>query len=79
MGDHTHDAGEWMVSYRYMRMRMNGNRDGDDRVSATSVLRDFPVAPTRMDMEMHMFGLMVAPIDRPSLPRGCSCRIQSCP
>ncbi|GAF93076.1 unnamed protein product, partial [marine sediment metagenome] len=49
MGDHTHDAGEWMVSYRYMRMRMDGNRDNDDRVSATSVLRDYPVAPTRMD------------------------------
>jgi hypothetical protein len=64
MGDHTHDAGEWMVSYRYMRMRMNGNRDNDDRVSATSVLRDFPVAPTRMDMQMHMFGVMFAPIDR---------------
>jgi hypothetical protein len=64
MGDHTHDAGEWMVSYRYMRMRMNGNRDNDDRISAASVLNDFPVAPTRMDMQMHMFGLMYAPIDR---------------
>lgn len=26
MGDHTHAAGEWMFSYRYMRMEMGGQR-----------------------------------------------------
>ncbi len=67
MGDHTHDAGEWMVSYRYMRMRMNGNRDGTDRKGVNEVLQRFPVAPTRMEMDMHMFGLMYAPIDRVTL------------
>ena len=67
MADHTHDAGEWMVSYRYMRMRMNGSRDNDDRIGANRVLARFPVTPLRMDMEMHMFGLMFAPVDRVTL------------
>jgi len=64
MGDHTHSKGEVMFSYRYMRMGMNGLRDNDDRISRSRVLQDFPVTPTKMDMEMHMFGTMYAPIDR---------------
>jgi len=64
MGDHTHNAGEVMFSYRYMRMGMNGLRDEDERISRRKVLDEFPVTPTSMDMEMHMFGAMYAPIDR---------------
>ncbi len=67
MGDHMHDAGEFMFSYRYMRMNMNGNRDGSERVASSTVLRRFPVTPTDMDMEMHMFGAMWAPSDRVTL------------
>lgn len=67
MADHTHVPGEWMVSYRYMRMRMNGMRDDDDRVGANRVLESFPVTPIRMEMEMHMFGVMYAPIERLTL------------
>jgi len=67
MGDHTHEKGEWMVSYRYMRMGMNGNRDNDERISSRRVLQDFMVAPTSMDMDMHMFSVMYAPIDRVTL------------
>ncbi len=26
MGDHAHKAGEWMLSYRYSFMKMDGNR-----------------------------------------------------
>lgn len=63
MGDHVHAQGEWMLSYRYARMRMDGNRDGTKHRSASDVLADFPVTPTDMDMEMHTFGLMVAPTD----------------
>lgn len=33
MGDHTHKTGEWMFSYRYMQMHMDGNRDGTDHFS----------------------------------------------
>ena len=67
MGDHTHAPGEVMFSYRYMRMAMNGLRDGDDTISRQKVLEDFAVTPTKMDMEMHMFGAMVAPIERLTL------------
>jgi len=67
MGDHTHEAGEVMVSYRYMRMGMNGLRDNDEGISRSKVLQDFPVTPTKMDMEMHMVGAMYAPIDRLTL------------
>ncbi len=64
MGDHTHHAGEWMVSYRYMRMEMDGNRSGDDRISAADVYAEgFMVAPLSMTMEMHMLGVMYAPTD----------------
>jgi hypothetical protein len=67
MGDHTHAQGELMFSYRYMRMRMNGLRDGDERISSSAVLQDFMVTPLSMDMEMHMFGVMYAPLERITL------------
>ena len=63
MGDHTHNAGEFMLSYRYMFMDMNGNRIGTNKVSNQRVLEDFMVTPTDMTMQMHMFGLMYAPTD----------------
>ena len=55
---HAHPGGEWMVSYQYMRMRMAGNRVGPQRVGVSEVLEQFMVAPTDMDMEMHMVGTM---------------------
>jgi len=71
MGDHVHHAGGWMVSYRYMRMRMDGNRDRTESVSRRDILNPppdtFQVTPTDMDMSMHMLGLMYAPHDRITL------------
>lgn len=59
MGSHTHSEGDWMFSYRYSRMEMDGNRDGTDRLSAAQTrARGFMVAPLDMTMEMHMFGAM---------------------
>ncbi len=65
MGDHMHGAGEWMLSYRYGRMRMAGNRDAGRRVSSGEVLGvyGFGATPVDMDMEMHVFGAMYAPTD----------------
>jgi hypothetical protein len=77
MGDHMHKAGEWMVSYRYMRMHMEGNRDGTDGISDAEIVTSVPnrfagmpgqpatlrVVPQEMDMQMHMFGMMYAPVD----------------
>lgn len=66
MGDHLHGAGEFMLSYRYGRMRMDGNREGTSRVDEARILLPtgtYMVAPTDMDMQMHMFGFMYAPTD----------------
>ncbi len=77
MGDHTHNTGELMLSYRYMNMNMSGNRDGNNRLSAEEVLNGpdgvragtdgFIVTPLRMTMEMHMFGAMYAVDDKLTL------------
>lgn len=56
MGDHTHSEGEFMVSYRYMNMQMEGLRDNTDRVSGSTM-----VTPEKHDMDMHMVGFMYAP------------------
>ena len=49
----------------------HGNRDGSDRLSRSEVLLsgtgDYRVAPTEMDMEMHMLGVMFAPSDKYTL------------
>ncbi|MDP6355583.1 MAG: transporter [Planctomycetota bacterium] len=61
MGAHIHEAGEWMLSYRYMFMEMDGNRDGNTGLSEQDVFaQGFMVTPTRMTMEMHMLGAMYA-------------------
>ena len=67
MGGHTHNKGEFMLSYRFMRMGMEESFDGDSRVSDAAVLNDFIATPTDMTMEMHMFGLMYAPTDNLTL------------
>mgnify|MGYP006978413584 CR=1 FL=1 len=65
MGEHTHNQGEFMVSYRNMQMDMNSLQEGTKAVSAQAVLDDtsngYMSAPTSMTMKMHMFGLMYAP------------------
>jgi hypothetical protein len=63
MGEHTHPEGNWMMSYRYMLMDMDGNRSGTERISTSEVLADFRVAPTDMTMSMHMLGAMWAPTE----------------
>jgi len=56
MGHHIHPEGEWMLSYSYMQMQMEGNRDGTDSVSTP--LPGYMVSPIKMDMDMHMLGVM---------------------
>ena len=67
MGDHTHEQGEYMLAYRYMRMSMAGNRDGTSEQTTASVLDHFMVAPLDMTMTMHMAGIMYAPSDAVTL------------
>ncbi len=77
MGDHLHKEGEWMFSYRFMQMGMEGNQIGRDEVSPTTIATTVPnrffglpgqpptlrVVPTQMTMNMHMLGAMYAPTD----------------
>lgn len=77
MGTHMHKKGEWMLSYRYMHMDMEGNRDGTDDLDAATIAttvrnrffgipgqpRTLRVVPTDMTMDMHMLGAMYAPTD----------------
>ena len=64
MGDHIHHKGELMLSYRYMRMDMEGMRDGTESLSAQEVFAEgFGVTPTSMDMQMHMWSAMYAPLE----------------
>jgi len=77
MGDHLHNKGEVMFSYRFMRMNMNDNLIGNAEISpnkiATTVVNMFAgmegmpptlrVVPTNMAMNMHMLGVMYAPSD----------------
>ena len=58
MADHQHAMGDWMASYRYMFMEM----DGIDTFGPYTMMR-----PTSMDMEMHMLGAMYAPSDKLTL------------
>ncbi|MEM9141018.1 MAG: transporter, partial [Pseudomonadota bacterium] len=81
MGDHLHKAGEFMFSYRYMNMQMEGSRDGTTSLSPTEIATTVPnrffgtpgqpptlrVVPTEMTMQMHMLGMMYAPTDRLTL------------
>ena len=61
MGNHAHQAGDAMFSYRYGIMEMNGNLNGSTSASIQDILdAGFLMAPTSMRMEMHMLGTMYA-------------------
>ena len=76
MGSHLHDKGDWMVSYRYMRMEMSDMRDGTSNLTPEEIVGDavrfpnptgapagFRVIPDEMTMQMHMLGGMYGATD----------------
>ena len=81
MAEHTHKKGEWMLSYRFMSMDMQGNLKGSgnidpDRIVTTEANRfagmpgmppTLRVVPLDMSMDMHMIGAMYAPSDKITL------------
>lgn len=81
MADHTHKKGEWMLSYRYMRMGMEGSRIGTNEVTPEEIVSTVPnrfadisgqppnlrIVPTRMNTDMHMAGVMYGLTDRITL------------
>ncbi len=67
LDSHVRRAGERMLSFSYMAMRMSGNTDGSRDLTTDEVLDDFMVAPTSMSMDMSMISAMYAPTDRLTL------------
>ncbi len=67
MGEHTHETGELMLSYRYMFMAMEGMRNGTDGITDEQVLADFMATPIKMKEQMHMFGGMFGLTDKLTL------------
>ncbi len=76
MNSHLHEQGDWMISYRPMRMEMNGMRSGTSSISPESIVGNatafpnpnappagFRVVPDKMRMDMHMFGAMYGATD----------------
>ncbi|MDH3639989.1 MAG: transporter [Gammaproteobacteria bacterium] len=65
VGAHMMNPGGWMLSYKLMRMEMDGNRDDTDRLSEAEVrAQGFAVVPTEMTMDMHMVGAMYGATDK---------------
>ena len=52
-----------MLSYRHMRSKMEGMREGSSRVADSQIASAYNVVPQRMDMQMEMLGVMYAPSD----------------
>ncbi|WP_378184944.1 transporter [Aquimarina sp. W85] len=70
MGDHTHNKGEFMFSYRFMLMNMEELNRGSQSVPYSNAILpngNYMVTPTKMPMSMHMVGAMYAPSARITL------------
>ncbi|QTY26866.1 transporter [Flavobacterium sp. CS20] len=67
MGDHYHHKGEFMFSYRYMPMWMDGNIKEDNSISDSDIYSNFMIAPQEMQMDMHMLGVMYGVSDKLTL------------
>jgi hypothetical protein len=65
MLDHMHEAGEFMIGYRFVSSRwgstmLEGSEQVDDAALAAA---GFAMVPDSMAMQMHMLDLMYAPTD----------------
>ena len=67
MGDHLHKKGEFMLSYRFMQMKMEGNLSSSESISNVDIYQNYMVAPQAMHMKMHMLGFMFAPSNKLTL------------
>ena len=67
MGDHTHNKGELMFSYRSMLMSMKGTISNSSRVNNETIYETYMVSPQDMQMQMHMIGAMFAPSEKLTL------------
>jgi hypothetical protein len=68
MGDHRHDAGEWMFGYRYISSDYSDLYQSSGKIDAmTAAQAGYAMVPTSMNMEMHMMDIMYAPTDNITL------------
>jgi hypothetical protein len=56
-----------MFSYQFMRMNMQDNRLGRENIEREAILEQYMMAPTSMNMWMHMLGGMYAVTDKITL------------
>jgi hypothetical protein len=61
---HPHPKGEWMFSYRYMQMKMQGNQSGTNPVDNYTLFNQYLMVPEQMLMDMHMLMAMYGFTDR---------------
>jgi hypothetical protein len=61
---HVHQKGEWMFSYRYMRMNMEGNLEGNSSIQDENIFNNYLGAGDKMNMDMHMLMGMYGITDR---------------
>ena len=64
MVSHLHAKNEWMFSYRYMSMNMDGNIKERSHISNDEIFIDYLGAPDKMRMDMHMLMAMYGLTDR---------------
>ncbi len=55
---HVHRKGEWMFSYRFMNMNMDGIHSGFSAISKNDVYNQYLMAPKSMQSNMHMLMAM---------------------
>ncbi len=58
MISHVHKKNEWMISYRYMNMTMDGLLSGTEKMNADAVFVNYLMVPDKMRMDMHMLMAM---------------------
>lgn len=64
MFGHVHSKGEWMFSYRFMQMQMDGNTMNGLPVSDEQVYLNYLMSPAAMQMNMHMLMAMYSFSDK---------------
>jgi hypothetical protein len=67
MISHVHNKNEWMLSYKYMNMGMNGILSGTQTVDKSSVFVNYLMSPDKMRMDMHMVMAMYGVTNRLTL------------
>ena len=57
-GDHCHEKGGLMFSYRFMSMHMSGNLNGNNPIANDQIYNKYNSLGESMNMKMHMMGIM---------------------